>query len=165
MQAITLPLKPEEDIVTTIHQDILALIPRLCLLSAWFVVPFFFFFALISQGWIGWLVFFALVMPALLLLAKTFYRFTRTTLVVTSQRVISIKQQRWFEREVVSIPFSRIEEIRFLSEGLVGRRLNLGDLLFCVRDRETPVRFTHVRFPERAVRLLSDLKKVYEVHT
>lgn len=154
-------LRPSESVVTVIHQDLRRWMPRMALLVMWFLAPFFFFFPLMNQGWIGWVVFVAMVVPALFFLLRALYCWHRTVLIVTTARLVYVRQHRLLERQVIDIPFARLEDITFLAESFVSRFFHMGYLHLHVQDREEEVVIAHVPYPERIARLLSDLTRVY----
>lgn len=100
----------------------------------------------------------------LLVWSAAFNSFTRYFLnawILTTQRVVEIKQHGFFDREVSSLFLNRIEDVTIDTEGIVYSLLDIGDIN--VQTAGTVDRFTMRGIP-RPAQLRDILLKYASVH-
>lgn len=152
-------LKPEEEVLEVVHEDLIPRLPRFALLFLWFVIPFFFLFPLFREGWIGVLIFFALVVSALVAAARAYVRWANTVLVLTDRRVIDIERRAFFDRVISETPYAHIDDVTYRVKGIVPTMFRYGDLRVHVAGSAADIEFCRVARPSRVHDLLNDLRE------
>jgi hypothetical protein len=150
-------MKPEEEILQVVHEDVLARVPVFILLFLWFLVPFFFLFPLFRLGWIGVVIFLALLASALVVGWRSVLRWTRTMLVVTDKRVIDIEQRGLFDRIVTEAPYSHVDEVSYRVKGMIPTMFGYGDINIKLSGSAADIAFRRVHRPSKLQDLVNDL--------
>jgi uncharacterized membrane protein YdbT with pleckstrin-like domain len=150
-------LRPGEKIVEIVHNDFVSALPWWIFLFAWMVVPFFFLYPLWQQGWIGVVIFGALVISSFLMAWRTYFSWQRTALIVTDQRLVDIDQHGFFNRLITEVDLNEVEEISFKVKGLVATIFRFGSVLIRTAGERADIFLRHVHQPIKLHHLLNDL--------
>jgi len=121
------------------------------------VMPFFLLFPLFAWGKWG-IVFFAYsIAVGFLLFLKIFVVWNFNMLVITSKRVIKIRQSGFFDRKVFEMLISRINDVSHHIRGFWGTILRYGTLHIVAGNGETILDFPNMKNPGKALRILNNL--------
>lgn len=151
-------LRPQEKIIETIHEDFFPFLPWWFFLFLWIAAPFFFFYPLWQQGWIGIAIFVILVLSGLLAAGRTFFSWQRTSLVVTDQRVVDIDQRGFFNRTLMEVEYQDIEEVSFKIKGFWATVFRFGTVLIRTAGERADIAVRRVHQPIKLQHLLDDLR-------
>lgn len=154
----SIQLKPEEEVLEVVHEDVVPHLPRFLLLFLWFVIPFFFLFPLFRQGAVGVVIFFALVGSALVFSFRDYLRWSNTMLVITDRRIIDVERRAFFERVVSEIPYARVDDVTYRVKGLVPTLFRYGDVRVHAAGSGADIEFRRVARPSRVHDLIHDLR-------
>jgi len=154
----SIQLKPEEEVLEVVHEDVVPHLPRFGLLLLWFVIPFFFLFPLFREGWIGVAIFFALAGSAAVMFLRAYVKWANTVLVITDRRVIDVERRAFFDRLISETPFAHIDDVTYRVKGVVPTLFRYGDLRVHVSGAAADIEFRRVARPSRVHDLLNDLR-------
>lgn len=149
--------KADEEILEVAHEDLAAHFPKLCLLFAWVILPFFFLFPLVRLGGAGIFFFAAFLGAALLSFFRWFWSWSRTVLVVTDLRVMDIEQRGFFDRIVTEATYVQVDEVAYRMKGFFATIFRFGTIRVQLRGSGADIEFRRVRRPARLHDLLNDL--------
>ena len=155
----TIQLKPEEDVLEVVHEDIVPHLPRFFLLFLWVVIPFFFLFPLFREGWVGVLVFGGLVGSATFFFLRAYVKWTNTVLIVTDRRVIDVERKAFLDRVISEISYPRIDEVSYRVKGILPTLFRYGDIRIQMSGSAADIEFKHAARPSRVHDLINDLRE------
>jgi hypothetical protein len=158
----SIQLKPEEEVLEVVREDIVPHLPKFFLHILWFVTPFFFLFPLFREGWVGVLIFFGLVGTAAIVGLRAYVKWANTMLVVTDRRVIDVERRAFFDRIVSEAPYAHIEDVTYRVSGIVPTLFRHGDLRIHVAGTAADIEFRRAARPSRIHDLLNDLRSPSE---
>lgn len=151
-------LKPEEEVLEVVHEDLVPRLPGFALLFVWFVIPFFFLFPLFREGWVGVLIFFALAGSAAVMAARAYVKWANTVLVLTDRRVIDVERRAFFDRVISETPYAHIDDVTYRVKGIAPTLFRYGDLRVHVAGSAADIEFRRVARPSRVHDLINDLR-------
>ncbi len=155
----TIQLRPEEEVLEIVHEDIVPHLLRYSLLFLWFVAPFFFLFPLFQEGVVGVFIFFALVASACFFGLRSYVKWANTTFILTDHRVIDVDRKGFFDRVVSEIPYHQIGDVTYRVKGIVPTMFRYGDVRVHVTGSGADIEFRHVARPSRIHDLINDLRE------
>ena len=152
-------LKPEEDVLEVVHEDIVPHLPHFFLLFLWVVIPFFFLFPLFREGWVGVLIFLGLLGSATYFFSRAYVRWSNTVMIVTDRRVIDVERKAFFDREISEISYPRIDEVSYRVKGLFPTLFRYGSIRLHVAGTAADIEFKNAARPSRIHDLINDLRE------
>jgi len=154
-------LKAEEEVLKIERQSLLSFIPKIIIFAVWFVVPFFFVFALFRMGLFGVFIFLALIGTALIYGFVVFRKWAFTAIILTDRRVVDIDQKGIFDRQISETPFDAIDEVSYRIKGIMPTILRFGAVKIQISGNSADIIFNRLRHPARVHNLINDLRKVF----
>lgn len=154
----TIQLKPEEEVLEVVHEDVVPHLPKFGLLLLWFVIPFFFLFPLFREGLVGVLLFFALAGSAAAVFMRAYVKWANTVLVITDRRVIDVERRAFFDRVISETPYAHIDDVTYRVKGMIPTMFRYGDLRVHVAGAAADIEFRRVARPSRVHDLINDLR-------
>jgi len=151
-------LKPGEEVLEVVREDMIPHIPRFSLLLLWFVIPFFFLFPLFHDGWVGILIFLALVISAAFVGLRSYVVWSNTVLILTDRRAIDVERRGFFDRIVSETSYTDIDDVTYHVKGIGPTLFRYGDLRVCVAGSAADIEFRRVPRPSRIHNLINDLR-------
>ncbi len=155
----TIQLKPEEEVLEIVHEDIVPHLPRYTLFFLWFVAPFFFLFPLFREGAVGVFIFFGLIISACFFGFRSYTKWSNTTFILTDHRVIDVERRGFFDRVVSEILYRDIDDVTYRVKGIVPTMFRYGDIRVHVSGSGADIEFHHVARPSRIHDLINDLRE------
>lgn len=152
-------LKPEEEILMVNREVVLPRIPKLLLFILWFLLPFFFLFPLFRLGFLGVLLFLALVIPAAVLMFRAYRTWSDTMLIITDRRVVDVERSGLFQTEVCEASHADIDEATFRIKGFLPTLFKYGDVELKVSGAAADIEFHCVKHPAKVHDLIADLRR------
>lgn len=152
-------LKPEEDVLEVVHEDIVPHLPHFFLLFLWVVIPFFFLFPLFREGWVGVLIFAGLFASATYFFLRAYVKWSCTVMIVTDRRVIDVERKAFFDREISEISYPRIDEVSYRVKGLFPTLFRYGSIRLHVSGTAADIEFKNAARPSRIHDLINDLRE------
>lgn len=156
---IPIQLKPHEEVLEVVRESIIPQIPRFSLLVLWFVLPFFFLFALFREGVMGVIIFLVVLLSAIFFLSRAVFRWSNTVLVVTDMRIVDIDQNGFFDRTVTEAVFKQIDEVNYRVKGFVPTIFRYGTVRIHMRGSAADIEFARMTRPARIHDLINDLRE------
>ena len=158
---VALELAPEEEVVAIIRRGIISQLPRIAFIAAWILIPFFFFFPLLSFGPIGLLVFAGLASSGILYAIREWHMWYHTMWVVTDKRVIDVDQLGWTAHEVHDVALKHIKRVRVQRETLGAKLFRHATVAIETKSsQEYDVELEGVRRVKKLVQLLKELRSM-----
>lgn len=152
-------LKPGEDVLEVVHEDIVPHLPRFFLLFLWVVIPFFFLFPLFREGWVGVLIFLGLFGSATYFFLRAYVKWSCTVMIVTDRRVIDVERKAFFDREISEISYPRIDEVSYRVKGVFPTLFRYGHIRLHVAGSAADIEFKNAARPSRIHDLINDLRE------
>jgi len=146
-------MEADEDLVMFVRHYPASYLFKAIGLFLYFLLPFFFFFPLWDAGELGRVVFWLLVVSALLLIARFWVVVYFNSLVITDRRIIEIHQKGLLEQRVSEIHYDKIQNISYAKKGLFQMLLGYGSVYVHSSSQAKPIEIKHVHNP-RAIREL-----------
>lgn len=153
--------KKDEEIILVVHEAFRAHMFRFFLLGLWVLIPFFFFFPLMSLGLLGIILFFVLVLPAVYLFTFVYVQWARTALVITDQRIVDIDQRGLFDRMVSAVLFQNVEDVAYRVKGITPTLLRCGSVRIKVSGDVSDIVFHRVAKPAKIQQLIQDIRLMH----
>ncbi len=155
-------LKPHEEILETVRESLVPHTMKIVLLFVWFVLPFFFLFPLFQEGIFGVVIFFLVLCSAVVVILRTYFRWTRTVLVVTDMRIVDIDQNGFFDRTVTEATYQQIDEVNYRVKGFFSTIFRYGTIRVHVRGSAADIEFKHILRPARIHDLINDVREQHD---
>ena len=152
-------LRPKEEILDTVREDIVPSLPWWIFLFLWIVAPFFFLFPLVKQGPAGIIFLIVLVGAGVFVTLRSRYERLGTVLVVTDQRVIDVVQNGFSDRIISEVDHRDIEEVLYRIKGLLPTVFRFGDVIVRTAGKRADILVRRVHRPIDLYRLLNDLRR------
>lgn len=152
-------LKPHEEILEIVRESMIPRAPKFSLYVLWLVVPFFFLFALFREGIVGVVIFFLVLVTALVFSWRAFFRWSNTVLVVTDMRIVDIDQKGFFDRTVTETSYKQIDEVNYRMKGFFSTIFRYGTIRLHLRGSAADIEFQSIVRPARIHDLINDLRE------
>ncbi len=160
-KAPALELAADEEVVAIVRRSWLSQAPRLILIGAWILIPFFFFFPLLAFGPIGLLVFVGCCASGILYALREWHMWYHTMWVVTDRRIIDVDQLSWTAHEVHEITHRKIRKIHLRRDTIGAKVLRFATVWIETKSSHTyDVELEGVRRPKQLKKLLIELRKL-----
>src|SRR3989344_5119073 len=147
-------LDDNEELLKIVRQTKWTLVGSLIFPVVLIVIPFFFLFLLFSQGTIGIILFFVILLSGLIWLARNLAIWYFKALIITNQRIIDIDQQKLFQRIVSDIPLFRIQDVFYRIKGLGQTITRIGDIQIILTDNKTKIEIENIFQPQKIQQLI-----------
>ena len=164
---LTVELKDGEKVKDIIRETFLVVIPRLVLVTIYFVVIFFFLTSLIAFGTIGIVGFGVLFLFGVGLIARKIFLWYMNAFIVTTDRIIDLEQKNFLDKHISEIAHYKVDNIHYSVKGVFHNIFRCGDLFIQSHKGVTYLRMRNVRKPSRLqshllnlIDELSDKKKL-----
>ncbi len=143
-----------EEILEVVSPHPLVYWPRY-ILAAFILFPTIFFasWLLTHPGW-GSAVFIVGLVLSINLVLKAWFFSTYNGLVVTSERLVDVDRPGWFAESIMTLPLSRIKEIRIVKKGFFNTVCNLADIIITPHDDDGEFEIRHVKAAQQVERLI-----------
>jgi uncharacterized membrane protein YdbT with pleckstrin-like domain len=151
-------LKPEEEVIMTVHQSLIPWWPKFLLAVLWVLLPFFLLFPLFQMRFWGVMIFLALLVSGAVYALRTFLAWHRSVFIITDRRIIDHDQRGLFSRVVSEAPYSIIQDVSYKISGFWPTILRYGDVTVQIRGNAVNLEIFHVRRPHHVHDLLNDLR-------
>ena len=147
-------LDDNEELLKIVRQTKWTLVGSLIFPVILIVIPFFFLFLLFSQGTIGIILFFVILLSGLIWLARNLAIWYFKALIITNQRIIDIDQQKLFQRIVSDIPLFKIQDVFYRIKGLGQTITRIGDIQIILTDNKTKIEIENIFQPQKIQQLI-----------
>ncbi len=155
----SIQLKPEEEVLEVVREDVVPHLPRFLLLFLWFVIPFFFLFPLFRQGIGGVVLFLALAGSAAVIGWRSYLKWSNTVFMLTDRRVIDVERKGFFDRVVSEVPYAHIDDVTYRVKGIIPTMFRFGDVRLHISGSNADIEFRRVPKPSRIHDLVNDLRE------
>jgi hypothetical protein len=152
-------LKPDEEVIAVIHEDVVPHVPWIVFLFIWIVAPFFFLFPLFRQGPIGIVIFFALTLSGLVVGLRRLFSWQHSVFIITDHRVVDVEQRGLFDRTYSEALYGDIEDVTFRVKGIVPTIFRYGTLRVKTAGNAADLEIRRVREPSKFHDLIRDLRE------
>ncbi|HBR80152.1 MAG: hypothetical protein UX09_C0028G0006 [Candidatus Uhrbacteria bacterium GW2011_GWE2_45_35] len=152
-------LRPGEQVLDTVNEDIIPSLPWLVFLIFWIVGPFFFLFPLVRQGPAGIILLVVLVGSGIFMAWRFRFSRLRTVLIVTDQRIVDIVQHGFSDRTISEVNHEEIEEVTYRVKGLLATIFRFGTVIIRTAGERADIAACRVHRPIDLHHLLNDLRQ------
>jgi len=121
-------LRHDEDVIMIARQYPLTRFKHFFLAFLLLFVPFFFVVPLFRWGTPGKVIFFIAVILGLIVLIRAFVMWYFATVILTSERLVNIGQEGFFDRTVSEIELGNIQHSSYEHKGITQTVLRFGSL-------------------------------------
>lgn len=157
-------LKPNERIIAIIRRYGLTLFGHFLLIALIFGVGFFFMFWLFKHGWWGQSIFGIIIFIGIYLTTRTLITWRKTTLVITSHRVIDIEQKSLIEKIISEVPYDQIEDAAGHTKGIFGTIFRYGRLTIQTGNGKVRIIVDRMKKPAQVLQLVNHAREAYLSH-
>ncbi|MDP2631440.1 MAG: PH domain-containing protein [Candidatus Uhrbacteria bacterium] len=152
-------LNIDEQTIGVIRRSLWSEFHRVSLSIVWVLVPFFFFFPLLSFGGFGIFLFVALLASGILFAVKTWLVWRFTMLIVTSERIVDVEQRGFFDRQISYLQMDNVREVVAKRSGIIKRILDIGIIRVKTKnDEEFDLELSGVRHPNKVRDFLDEVQ-------
>ncbi len=151
-------LKAKEDVLYVLKSYLLPQSARFIALTIWLVLPFFFLFPLWKEGTWGVIVFSLWLASGVFLLARTYFLWSQTILVVTDKRVVDHDQKGFFHRVVTEVRYDQIDEVGYSIKGVLPTLFGYGTLHIELSGSSVDIEIEKIHRPARITDAINDLR-------
>ena len=159
MRVAGVKLRASERIVHVQRRALLLHIPWILLGTALAVLPFFYFFSLLAFGWVGTFMLGAFVGLGAWILARQAAVWRGTLLMLTSQRLVAVRQRGLFDRRVSEAPLRSLSKVAYRRRGFSGL-FGIGMVRVLFSGATPAIRLTGYRRPKRLYELIQEWHKL-----
>jgi len=154
-------LREDEEIIAVLAKSKLPFVGRFIISFVLFLVPFFFLFPLWEGGTWGRIGFITLLAVAIYYLLKLISIIHFNILIVTDQRVVDIRQTKFFERSVKEADLDEIKDVSWQTKGVKQQMARVGDLKIeaGLGEHKRRLLVKNIKQPARVQRLILDIIK------
>ena len=153
-----LGLKDDESLLAVVRAAPVTLILPGILIIALVLAPFFFLVPLLRLELLGKILIGLSEFLGLFFGARGFVKWRMTILAATERRVIVVRQGGFFDRHVVELPYSRIQEVAYRVSGMGATIFRYGTLLIESAGSDEPLAMERVPHPARIQDLITELQ-------
>ncbi len=153
-------IQEDEDLVMFVRHYPASYVVKAIVLFIYFLLPFFFLFPLWDAGIVGRIVFWLLLISALLMIVRFWAVVYFNSLIITDRRIIEIHQKGLFEQHVSEMQYDKVQNISYAKKGLFQMLLGYGSVYVHSSSQAKPIEIKHVHNPrevrEMIVRLMDE---------
>jgi len=153
-----LGLKDDESLLSVVRAAPITLLLPGILIAALLLAPFFFLVPLLRLELLGKILIGLSWSLGLFFGLRMTVKWRLTILAVTERRVIVVRQNGFFDRHVVELPFSRIQEVAYRVSGMGATLFRYGTLLIESAGSDEPLAMERVPHPARLQDLITELQ-------
>jgi len=153
-----LGLKDDESLLAVVRAAPVTLILPGILIAFLVLAPFFFLVPLLRLELLGKILIGLSEFLGLFFGARGFVKWRMTLLAATERRVIVVRQGGFFDRHVVEMPYSRIQEVAYRVSGMGATIFRYGTLLIESAGSDEPLAMERVPHPARIQDLITELQ-------
>lgn len=152
-------IKEGERLESVARASVVTLLPVILIEAILIATPFFFLRPLLRWQTLGYILIGILLFFGLFFALRTFAKWRGSFLAVTGRRLIVVRRDGIFAREVVELPFDKVQEISFRVRGLGPSLFGYGSLLIQSAGSDEPIVMSRVRRPQDLHRLIIELQE------
>ena len=115
------------------------------------VVPFFFLFPLFRSGALGIVFFCVSVFAGICIALRAMYIWDAEANILTNRRLVIVKQEGLFSREVTEIQFATLRDVSWDRKGMWEALWQMGTVHLRSRNEELPIHLLMIPRPEQFV--------------
>lgn len=153
-----LGLKDDESLLAVVRAAPVTLVLPGILIIALVLAPFFFLVPLLRLELLGKILIGLSEFLGLFFGARGLVKWRMTLLAATERRVIVVRQGGFFDRHVVEMPYSRIQEVAYRVSGMGATLFRYGTLLIESAGSDEPLAMERVPHPARIQDLITELQ-------
>ena len=125
-------------------------------------LPFFLIYPLFQYGTWGVVVFFTILVIALVMIFRICTSYYYTALLITNKRLIDVEQRGIFSRSVNIIIYSKIEDVSYKVKGLVSGIFKVGDIYITFsNNKKNMIKLESVKYPDSVVGRIASQRESY----
>lgn len=147
-------LKENEEIFKTIRRHWLTYLFSIFITFILICLPFLFIVPLFQWGKWGILLFFLIILVAIVFGLRTFVLWYYNIFVITNKRVIDIDQKSFFSRVVWDSSLDRIQDVTYSKKGLIQTLFNYGNIQIIPTGSTTKVEIINIHNPQKVQEMI-----------
>ena len=154
-------LKDQERVLLSLRQYGLSLFWRWALPLCFMVLAFFFMFWLFNKGRWGQILFVLILSGSLLALFRSYVLWKKNLLILTTHRVILLRQHGFLQREIVEYLYDQLEEVSGKVRGVFQSMFHYGSLTLSNQPDGPGLRLEGIKEPLRIQQVIHEFKERY----
>ncbi|MFA6424527.1 MAG: PH domain-containing protein [Candidatus Magasanikbacteria bacterium] len=121
----------------------------------------FFMFWLFSKGTWGYVLYGLVILIGLYIIFRTWYFKNKNISVITSQRVVDISCNGWFDEYISVVHFNNISDIYVRKQGVWSSIFNYGSVVVETIDDQSSLKLTNISSPQNILDILIENKNLF----
>jgi len=154
-------LREGESIIASAQRFWLTLIWKYILGLLFWFASFFFMFRLFAFGWWGYALFGLGIFIGLFIICRTWFFSSHNIFIITSERVVDISRQGWFDEVVSSVSLNDIHDASVRKKGMCAGIFNYGNLCVETRSKQFVVEEEKIKNPQKMQALILEAEEKY----
>lgn len=151
-------LRDGEEVIRVVRRSWVAFLGPILVAALFSLAPFFFLIPLFRLGPLGMIAFVASLAIGLTTAIRTWLVASKTTFVLTAERIIDIDQQGFFARSISETRYEQIQDVSLRVKGLLQTFAKIGDVVVETGSGRSNLVIRDVREPEKIQGLLVRLQ-------
>lgn len=152
-------LKPGEEVVEIVRRYSLTYLPHGSLGLVLLLLPFFLLFPLFRWGGWGILIFFILILTAIVFIFRILYVWYFNVFVITNFRLIDIDQRGFFSRAVTEANYEKIQDVSITIKGVFATMFKFGSVHIQTAGTQVQIEIDRIYNPQRIQSLITERQK------
>ncbi len=121
----------------------------------------FFMFWLFSKGVWGYIIFGLGILTGLYVIFRTWYFKNKNISVITSERVVDISCEGWFDEYISVVHFNNISDIYVRKQGVWSSIFNYGSVVVETIDSQSSLKLSSISNPQNILDILIENKNLF----
>lgn len=151
-------IKSGEEVMLVVHGSLIPLWSKIAVAFVWLVLPFFLLFPLFQMHLFGVVLFFLLLVSALLYAYRTFRIWHDSVFVVSDRRLVDVDRRGLFSRVVSEASLLEVEDVSYVVQGFWATIFRYGTVNVRVKGNNVELQVFNVRRPAKVHDLINDLR-------
>ena len=122
----------------------------------------FFMFQLFSFGWWGYAIYGLGMAIGLYIIFRTWFFNHLTSFIITSERIIDIHRNGWFDEMLSAISHKDIDDVAIRKKGILSNIFNYGSLIARSKSQQFVLDIPKVKLPQELQTILLEVGEKYQ---
>lgn len=154
-------LRENEDILEIAHQSIITYFWQYLVGVLLMIGMSFFTFWLFAQGWWGYALYGFGMLLGVFIIFRAWFFANKNLMVITSERVIDISRNSWFDEIISSASYKDIKDIFVRRRGILANIFNYGNLTVETKSEQVLLELERTAHPLRLQGIIVDAGERY----
>lgn len=152
----TKSMKEGERLIEVIRRDLLAELPQLLLAAGFVLADFFLLWFFVRHAPWGIWAFVAVLIAGIIIGARAAVEWRMNVFVLTSQRILHVRQRGFFSRAVAEAALGKVTDVRYTVTGIIQTALSLGSVEVQTAGEGENMKLDGIRRPQAVQQRITD---------